>query len=145
MGNLIKNIFKKFKKEPEIVENQIPVIEECIEEEIDVEEQEFERLEEDLNLKQNVIEKLKKVIDPETGEDIISMELIKNLKVYNNGKVSLKFRPSAYVCPLAFQLAFEIKKTILNTDGINNVKIKVIDFFQKDELNKMLREENSGI
>lgn len=141
MRNLIKNIFKKFKKEPEIVENQIPVIEE----EIDVEEEEFEKLEEDLNLKQNVIEKLKKVIDPETGEDIISMELIKNLKVYNNGKVSLKFRPSAYLCPLAFQLAFEIKKTILNIDGINNVKIKVIDFFQKDELNKMLREENSGI
>jgi hypothetical protein len=44
-------------------------------------------------LKNVVIDQLKKVIDPETGVDIIRMRLIKDLTVDSNGKVTYYFRP----------------------------------------------------
>jgi len=91
-------------------------------------------------LKDRIIEELKKVIDPETGADVVSMHLIIDLKVDDNGKVSLKFRPSAFLCPLGFSLAFNIRDAIEKTKGVSRVDLKVIDFVYADKLNEMLEE-----
>ena len=91
-------------------------------------------------LKDRIIEKLKKVIDPETGEDVVSMHLIIDLKVGDDGKVSLKFRPSAFLCPLAFFLAFNIRDVVEKIKGVSRVDLKVIDFVYADKLNEMLEK-----
>ena len=91
-------------------------------------------------LKDRIIEKLKKVIDPETGTDVVSMHLIIGLKVGDNGRVSLKFRPSAFLCPLGFSLAFNIRDAIEKIKEVSRVDLKVIDFVYADKLNEMLEK-----
>ena len=54
---------------------------------------------------------LSKVIDPETGMDVLSMAMIKDIKLEEN-KVSLTFEPTLQDCPLAFKLASAIVEGI---------------------------------
>lgn len=55
-------------------------------------------------LKTRILARLRLVIDPETGADIVRMRLIEALDV-TGGKVSYTFRPSSPVCPIAVSLA----------------------------------------
>ncbi|MBW2183207.1 MAG: DUF59 domain-containing protein [Deltaproteobacteria bacterium] len=48
-----------------------------------------------VELKEKIIQKLKEVIDPGTLSDIVSMGLVKNINVTEDGKVSLEFQPSS--------------------------------------------------
>jgi len=96
------------------------------------------------DLKKRIEESLKGVIDPETEEDVVSMGLIKELEVFEDGRVSLKFRPSAPICPLGFKLAFDIKEAISEVDGVCQVDLEAINFIYADQLNKLLREESTG-
>jgi metal-sulfur cluster biosynthetic enzyme len=91
-------------------------------------------------LEAKIFETLKEIIDPETGLDIVRMGLIQELKVEADGKVSLIFRPSSPICPLAFQLAYNIKEAIKKINGVNNVKIQVLDFIYAEKLEEILEE-----
>ena len=93
-----------------------------------------------MELKDKIIEKLKTVIDPETGIDVINMGLVKDLEVFEDGKVSLKFQPSSPICPLGFQLAFSIKKAVEEMKEVENVNLEAIDFVYAEKLNQMLKE-----
>ena len=95
-------------------------------------------------LKEKIEEVLKKVIDPGTGEDVINMGLIKDLEVFDGGKVSLRFRPSLPICPLAFKIAFDIKNAIKDMEGISEIDLEVIDYVRAEELNKMLKERKEN-
>lgn len=96
-----------------------------------------------IELQNRIIEKLKTVIDPETNIDVISMGLIKDLKVDPEpGLVNLKFRPSVSMCPLGFKLAFDIRDAVKDVEGVRKVKLEVIDFVYSLEVNRMLSEEN---
>jgi len=92
-----------------------------------------------MDLKDKVIEKLKTVIDPETGMDVVSMRLIKDLTVMNEGKVSFKFRPSSSVCPLVFPLAFKIQKAVKEIEGVKGLEMVVTDHRMSEELNGLLK------
>ena len=91
-------------------------------------------------LQKKIENALKKVIDPGTGEDVVSMGLIRNLEVFEGGKASLRFRPSVSTCPLAFKLAIDIKNAIKDIENISEIDLEVIDFARADELNKMLKD-----
>lgn len=91
-----------------------------------------------------VMQKLTKVIDPETGVDVIKMKLIQDLKVDDELKVSYLFRPSSPLCPLAVPLALEIIQTIREIQEISGQTITVVDYVQADELNKTLKELLEG-
>ena len=85
-----------------------------------------------------VVEKLKGVIDPHTGQSVYDMGLIEDLSV-NDGRVSLKFRPSSPFCPLGVQLAKSIKVAL--KEVAENVDITVVGYINEEELNRQLREE----
>lgn len=93
----------------------------------------------DDKLEKEIIEVLKKVNDPETNINVYDMDLIKNLKV-KDGKVTLKFSPSSNVCPLAIQLAFNIKKAVESVEGVNEVDLSVTNYVAADRLNELLRK-----
>ncbi len=95
----------------------------------------------DEELKQRIIEVLKGVIDPETLIDVITMNLIVDLKVHD-GIVDVVFRPSAPTCPLGVQLAYSIKHAIKGVEGVKKVNMTVVDFIMANELNKMLAEDD---
>lgn len=91
-----------------------------------------------MSLAERVRERLKSVIDPETGQNVVEMELIRNLST-RSGKVKLKFRPSSFHCPLAFQLAVNIYRALEGTDGVRQVELEVVDCVYAEEINSFLR------
>lgn len=86
-----------------------------------------------------VLEKLKGVIDPETGIDVIRMRLVRELTVDAGGKVSYIFRPSSPLCPIAVPLALAILQAVQETPGVTGQEIKVTDYIQADDLNEILK------
>ncbi len=94
-------------------------------------------------LHQTILEKLKTVIDPETGADVIRMRLVEDLKVSQAGEVSYIFRPSSPICPIAVFLAQEIKKAVATVPGVTTQKIEVTGYVGADELNKLINQETT--
>ena len=93
---------------------------------------------EDDRLKKDIIEALKKVNDPETNINIYDMDLINDLKV-KDGKITLRFTPSSHVCPLAIQLAFNIKRAVESIEGVKKVDLTVTNYMAAEKLNELLK------
>ena len=91
------------------------------------------------SLRDRVVEGLKRVIDPETGLDVVRMGLIRDLQVTPEGRVSLKLRPSSPVCPLIFPLAFGVKEALEGIEGVKGVQLTVIEHDMADEVNRFLQ------
>ncbi len=84
---------------------------------------------------EEVVEKLKKVVDPHTRQSVWEMGLIEDLEVSEN-EVNLVFRPSSPFCPIGQQLAMAIKRSVEEL-GIK-AKVKVTGYVKEKELTEML-------
>ena len=93
-----------------------------------------------MELIEEVEEKLRQVIDPEMGMDVMRMKLVRDLKVDKQGNVELTFRPSSVLCPLGFQLGINIKETVLEVLGVKSVLVNVDGFIHGEQLKKILEE-----
>jgi len=85
---------------------------------------------------------LAEVIDPETGLNIMRMDLIHDLTVASDGSVSLIFRPSSPVCPMAYALGASIKKRLETVHKVAAVKIRVENFERAAHLESVLQGTN---
>ena len=90
------------------------------------------------NIRQEVIDALKKVIDPETGADVVRMRLILDLQIHEDGTAEYIFRPSSPLCPIALTLVLSIIDAIKSVDAVTNQRVTVKDYVGADELNKIL-------
>ena len=90
-----------------------------------------------MTLEEDVIEKLKGIIDPHTNTNIYEMGLISNIKVEGEN-VSLTFTPSSPYCPLGMQLAVAVKNAVKEA-GVKNVDVNVTGFVGEKELNEKLK------
>ncbi len=88
-----------------------------------------------------IIARLRTVIDPETNADVIRMQLVKDLNVQEGGQVSYTFEPSSYLCPLAVFLVTQIKKVISGISGVTSQMITVESYIAQDELTKLINQE----
>ena len=95
-----------------------------------------------MGLARKAEETLATVIDPETGENVVAMGLIRDLAATKDGRVRLKFRPSSFHCPLAFALAFSIHRTLEQLDAVTGVDLRVEDCMYADEINRLLESNN---
>lgn len=93
-----------------------------------------------LSMEHQVNEALSEVIDPETGLSITRMDLIHDVDITDGGEVSLVFRPSSPVCPMAYSLAHSIKMKLKGLDGVNSVRIKVENFRQAAHLEELVNK-----
>jgi metal-sulfur cluster biosynthetic enzyme len=91
-------------------------------------------------LRAAIMENLQKVIDPETGVDVVRMRLIEDLVVDDTGRVSCKFRPSSPFCPLAVPLSQSIHDAIAGTGGVTDVSVEIVGLALSDELMDMLKQ-----
>ncbi len=88
---------------------------------------------------QQVIEALKKIIDPHTGVSVYDMGLIADLKIEDD-KVSMSFIPTSPICPMGLQLAKDIKEQVAKIEGVSECRINVLGHVQADEINKFLNQ-----
>ena len=96
-------------------------------------------LENQQSLLNAVSEKLKGVIDPETGVDVIRMGLVQNISIDEFGKITYVFRPSSPLCPIAVPLALAIIQALSEVPGVSQQNITVINYVQAEQLNKILK------
>jgi metal-sulfur cluster biosynthetic enzyme len=98
-------------------------------------------------LRQTILEKLSKVIDPETGVDVVRMRLIEDLMVDGAGRVAYKFRPSSPLCPIAIPLSIANEQAVAEVEGVTDQQIEIVGFALRDELmnwlNRAMRETGS--
>jgi metal-sulfur cluster biosynthetic enzyme len=85
--------------------------------------------------KEEVVERLKKVMDPHTKQNVWDMGLIEELEVEGD-TVKLIFRPSSPFCPIGQQLAFAIKRSVEDL-GVK-AEVKVSGYIKEKELNELL-------
>ena len=87
---------------------------------------------------QDVIERLKSVIDPHVGVDVYTMGLIQDIKVEED-KVEVTFVPSSPFCPLGIELARMIKNALDGIEGVRTV-VTVRGHVKEEDINKALNE-----
>ena len=91
-------------------------------------------------LHQAILKRLSKVIDPETGVDIIHMRLIEDLTVNEAGYVTYKFRPSSPFCPIAVPLSMDIQHAVAEVEGVTGQDLQIVGFALSDELTGWLKQ-----
>ena len=94
-----------------------------------------------MNLKETIENKLKEIIDPEVGLDLVTLNTIEKLEVDNDGNVKIVFRPTTPFCPLGIQLALSIKKAVKEIDGVKNVDVEVVDYIFAEQANELLKNQ----
>ena len=95
-------------------------------------------------LRAAILDRLSRVIDPETGVDVVRMRLIEDLRVDENGYVSYTFRPSSPLCPIAVLLASKILCAVAEVEGVTGQDLKVTGFVLANELTELLRQTTLG-
>jgi len=74
--------------------------------------------------KEDVMNVLKAVNDPEIGIDIVTLELIYNVDVEND-KVNVKMTFTTPACPYGPMLVEEIKAKVSELEGVKEVNVEV--------------------
>ena len=77
-----------------------------------------------MGLEEKIKEKLKTIIDPHTGTDIISMGLIKEIKV-DGEKAKITFVPTTPYCPITGFFQQQIKQLAESIEGIKEAEVTV--------------------
>jgi metal-sulfur cluster biosynthetic enzyme len=97
-------------------------------------------------LEERILAKLRTVIDPETGVDVVRMRLLEALEVDEDcGVVRYTFRPSSPLCPLAVTLALAIRDAVAQVEGVAKQEIEVAGYVGAQELNALLRETEGAV
>jgi len=91
-------------------------------------------------LRQAILKRLSKVIDPETGVDVVRMRLIEDLVVDEAGYVTYKFRPSSPFCPIALPLSLGIQHAVAEVEGVTGQDIEVVGFALAEQLMEWLKD-----
>lgn len=95
-------------------------------------------------LREQILLKLVEVIDPETGVDVLRMQLVEDLNVDEaTGAVSYNFRPSSPLCPLALSLATDIKHAVGSIPGVQRQHITVTNYVRAEDLTRIINQDEA--
>ena len=79
-----------------------------------------------MELKEKIIEEIKKIYDPEIPVNIYDLGLIYDVKVENKNTAKVKMTLNSPNCPVAESLPKEVKDGIMQVEGIENVDLKLV-------------------
>ena len=78
------------------------------------------------NMKEKIIEEIKKIYDPEIPVNIYELGLIYRLEVDENNKVNIDMTLTSPNCPVAESLPKQVKETIMKVAGVSDVDLKLV-------------------
>ena len=78
-----------------------------------------------MELKEKIINELKKIYDPELPVNIYDLGLIYDVKVEEN-KAKIKMTLTTPNCPVAESLPKEVKEGAMQVDGIKDVDLELV-------------------
>ena len=78
------------------------------------------------DIKNKVIEEIKKIYDPEIPVNIYELGLIYKLEIDKKNNVSLDMTLTSPNCPVAESLPKDVKDSILEIDGVSKVDLDLV-------------------
>lgn len=75
---------------------------------------------------EQIYSRLKEVIDPEVGADIVKMGFVKEV-IVNGTSVDVNLVLTTNLCPMADYLKDQIRRKVLSIDGIEEVSVNILD------------------
>ena len=78
------------------------------------------------DLKEKIINEIKKIYDPEIPVNIFELGLIYNIEVIGKNKVLIEMTLTSPNCPVAESLPNSVKENILEIDGVEDVELKLV-------------------
>ncbi|MDD1766871.1 MAG: Mrp/NBP35 family ATP-binding protein, partial [Candidatus Methanomethyliaceae archaeon] len=91
--------------------------------------------------KDEVLESLKKVMDPELGIDIISAGMVRKISVEGDS-VSVTLALTSDTCPLANKLRKGVEEAIRSLKGVGKVEVE-LTVMSEEELNRLVEKVKS--
>lgn len=84
-----------------------------------------------------VIGKLKELVDPHTGINVWDMGMVKDL-VVESDHISLTFEMTSNFCPVGMQLGVALKRKLAEL-SLGEVDIKIANYLRSSELEAVLK------
>ena len=78
------------------------------------------------DLKEEVINEVKKIYDPEIPVNIYELGLIYKIEVFEKDKIIVEMTLTTPNCPVAESLPKMVKDNIMNVDGVSDVDLKLV-------------------
>ena len=78
------------------------------------------------DIKNQVIEEVKKIFDPEIPVNIYELGLIYKIEVDEKSKVNIDMTLTSPNCPVAESLPNQVKENIMKVEGVSEVDLKVV-------------------
>ena len=79
-----------------------------------------------MELKDQIINEIKKIYDPEIPVNIYELGLIYDIKVENNDTAKVKMTLTSPNCPVAESLPKEVEDSIMQVEGIEKVDLDLV-------------------
>ena len=79
-----------------------------------------------MELKDQIIDEIKKIYDPEIPVNIYELGLIYDIKVENKNTAKVKMTLTSPNCPVAESLPKEVKDSIMQVEGIEKVDLDLV-------------------
>ena len=78
------------------------------------------------DIKDKVIEEIKKIFDPEIPVNIYELGLIYKLEVDKKNKVNVDMTLTSPNCPVAESLPKQVKDNIMKVEGVSDVNLNLV-------------------
>ena len=78
------------------------------------------------DIKSKVIDKIKKIYDPEIPVNIYELGLIYRIDVDEKNKVNIDMTLTSPNCPVAESLPKEVKDNIMKVEGVSDVNLNLV-------------------
>ena len=78
------------------------------------------------NIKNQVIEEIKKIFDPEIPVNIYELGLIYKIEVDDKNKVNIDMTLTSPNCPVAESLPKQVKDSINKVEGVSDVNLNLV-------------------
>ncbi|GBF11912.1 metal-sulfur cluster assembly factor [Tepidibacillus infernus] len=93
---------------------------------------------EDENLKQQIIEALMEVNDPEIHIDIVNLGLVYGVHLDEEKNVVVRMTLTAMGCPLAGSISIDVQNALAGIEGINKIAVDIVwnPPWDKDRMSK---------
>ena len=79
-----------------------------------------------MQIKDKIIEEIKKIYDPEIPVNIYDLGLIYKIDVKDDKNITIDMTLTSPNCPVADSLPNNVKGNVLKIDGIKDVKINLV-------------------
>ena len=78
------------------------------------------------DIKNRVIEEVKKIFDPEIPVNIYELGLIYKIEVDEKNKINIDMTLTSPNCPVAESLPKEVKENIMKVEGVSDVNLNLV-------------------